>query len=99
VKQNRANVYVSPESPQYAAMVARTQLPETDPLDWRLDETRPGIWVGFHWIGSMAPARDTHAKGPRPYTAADFRADEERLAVYRQAAAEKPPAPTEEDAA
>ena len=50
IGQNRANLYVPPEAPQYAAMVERSQRPDTDPLDWRLDETRPGIWVGFNWL-------------------------------------------------
>ena len=72
MKQNRANVYVSPESPQYAAMVVRSQLRETDPLDWRLDETRPGIWVGFHWIGSMTPAGEGRAQGPTALHAGGF---------------------------
>jgi hypothetical protein len=99
VKQNRANVYVSPESPQYAAMVARSQLPETDPLDWRLDETRPGIWVGFHWIGSMTPAGEGRAKGPRPYTAADFRLDEEKLKAQQAKAEQSAPKADDTEAA
>jgi hypothetical protein len=80
VKQNRANVYVSPDSPQYAAMVERSQQPDADPLDWRRDETRPGIWVGYFWLNGAK------SKGLRPFSAADAK---KALVAYR-ATAEKP---------
>lgn len=48
MKQHRGNVFVPPAAPQYAAVLARTK--GADPLDWRRDETRPGLWVPYHWI-------------------------------------------------
>lgn len=43
-----ANVYVGPDTPQYAAMLARTQ--GADPREWRYDEIRPGVWVSLTWF-------------------------------------------------
>jgi hypothetical protein len=89
IKRNRANVYVSPDSPQYPAMVERSMRPDTDPLDWRLDP--PGIWVGFNWLEgpSKLPKGMGHLSPEKQRLA-----DEEKLAGYREQAAETPPPET-----
>lgn len=47
-KQNRGNVFVPETAPQYADMLKHTMA--ADPMDWRRDETRPGIWVPYPWL-------------------------------------------------
>jgi hypothetical protein len=63
--------------------------PDTDPLDWRLDP--PGIWVGFNWLEgpSKLPKGMGHLSPEKQRLA-----DEEKLAGYREQAAETPPPET-----
>jgi hypothetical protein len=44
----RANVFVPPDAPQYAAMVEMAQT--GDPAEWRTDGMRAGIWVSRGWL-------------------------------------------------
>lgn len=50
--RHRANIFVHPEAPQYAALIEAAKT--ADPADWRLDEAgRAGIWVAlslFEWV-------------------------------------------------
>lgn len=48
----RANIFVGSNTPQYAAMVKRMTAKETDPLDWRADDKRPGVWVPLEWVNA-----------------------------------------------
>lgn len=50
---HRANVFVPTSAPQYAAMLERARAPDADPLDWRNDGVRPGIWVTMVWLESV----------------------------------------------
>jgi hypothetical protein len=54
-KRHRANVFVPPNAPQYAAMLERTV--GADPMDWRNDETRPGVWVPYGWLMGPSAAK------------------------------------------
>lgn len=56
VPTNRANVFVPANNPRYAEMVARSQ--KADPMEWRRDDTRPGIWVVRVWLESGPPASE-----------------------------------------
>lgn len=46
----RGNVLVPPGVPQYAAVLARTQEPGTDPKDWGHATDGRGLWVPLDWI-------------------------------------------------
>jgi hypothetical protein len=82
VPRNRANVFVPFANMLYPLMLERSKT--ADPLDWRFDDERPGIWVGRNWLESLTAG----TRAPKPYTAADFRADEEKLKAW-QAKAEQ----------
>jgi hypothetical protein len=60
-KTNRARVFVPFDNPLYPAMVERSKT--ADPFDWRFDDERPGIWVGFNWMESPSKL----PKGMRRY--------------------------------
>lgn len=68
-KQHRANVFVPPHAPQYARML---ELAKTgDPMEWRWDEQRPGIWVALGWL-------DVKVTGWKQFT------KEQLEAIYRR---------------
>lgn len=48
---HRANTLVPPHAPQYAAMLARAQDPNSDPLDFKCDNQ--GLWVDYRWLIDM----------------------------------------------
>lgn len=57
--RNRANVFVPADNARYAAMVAKTA--GADPLDWRWDDKRAGVWVTLRWLEDTAAS--TKIKG------------------------------------
>lgn len=48
--RHRANVFVRPEAPQYAAMVEKSKSKTASPEEWRWDTERQGIWVALGWL-------------------------------------------------
>lgn len=48
---HRANCLVPPHAPQYAAMLARAQDPQSDPLEFKCDNQ--GLWVDYRWLVDM----------------------------------------------
>jgi hypothetical protein len=49
-----ANIYVGPDTPQYARMIAVAK--SADKRKWRKDETRSGVWVSWDLLDSPMPA-------------------------------------------
>jgi hypothetical protein len=68
---NRANVFVPIDDPRYPQMLERSKT--ADPLDWRLDDERPGIWVGFFWLDNTAAAQQAKKASWKPFTAEELR--------------------------
>lgn len=59
---NRANVFIANSvetQSHYDKMVARTEQPGTDPLDWYygMREGRNGIWVSLGWVENLMGGR------------------------------------------
>ena len=67
-----ANVFVPLDAPQYAAMVERAKT--GDPMEWRLDEHRSGIWVALGWLrGDMGGLGEHSRNTVAPVTPEQFR--------------------------
>jgi hypothetical protein len=49
---SRATVFVPASAPQHKILVEHSQKPGADPLDWRMDIDRVGIWVSPSWINA-----------------------------------------------
>jgi hypothetical protein len=47
---SRATVFVPTSAPQYKNLLERSQKAGADPLEWRMDIDRAGIWVSRSWI-------------------------------------------------
>jgi hypothetical protein len=43
-------VFVPTSAPQYKNLLERSQKAGADPLEWRMDIDRAGIWVSRSWI-------------------------------------------------
>jgi hypothetical protein len=62
----RANVFVASNTPQYAAMLKRSQGKDADPLDWRHDAERGGIWVVLGWFEKAPRFAGTFTRPSEP---------------------------------
>lgn len=69
---NRANVFVRADHEWYAPMVEQTR--KGDPLDWRWDTSRPGIWVSLTWIEQRRTQASTVIKSWTRLTASQLEA-------------------------
>lgn len=70
----RVNVFVHADARAYPAMLERSQSPDADPKDWKLDESgRPGIWVALSWLETMGSGKWRRAIAA-PITDAELRA-------------------------
>lgn len=57
----RANVCVYRDAPQYPAMFERTQSPDADPADWKMDEGG-NLWVSLAWFDVLGIGKWTRPK-------------------------------------
>lgn len=79
IGQNRANVFVPADSPCYPAMLERAR--NADPLNWRKDAERAGLWVALSWLDNKTEGRTWR----RP-------TGEELMAMYPEPAPQEPAA-------
>lgn len=68
--QHRANVFVPADNPRYAALVEKSRT--ADPMDWKWDNVRPGIWVALGWVDEEAGPTVRHSLSQ--FTVDDLRA-------------------------